>query len=77
MKYFRYSIADDEIKALIGEIDVIPPDYIELESGLGGESVYYKIKDGKITDAIGEGFEETTARMRVEDFISALNVNLF
>ena len=76
MKYFRYSIANDEIQTFVGEIQSIPLNFIELNSGLGSESIYYKIQDGKITDAIGEGFTEDAARRRVEEFISALNANL-
>jgi hypothetical protein len=73
MKHFWYSIADDEIKAYLGEIEAIPPGFIELNSSA---SVYYKIKDTKITDAIGDAIHEPAARRRVQEFISALNASL-
>jgi hypothetical protein len=77
MKYFWYRITDEEISALIGEVEVVSPEFIELKSTLVGERVYYKIKDGKITEAIGEGLSEESAKRRVQEFISALNVNVF
>ena len=76
MKYFSYKIADNEIKAFEGEVQSIPKDYIELQSGLGTESIYYKIKDGIVTDVIAEAFTEPTARRRVDEFTSGLNVSL-
>jgi hypothetical protein len=75
MKYFRYSIANDEIRTLLGEVETIPPHYIELKNSLGSEEIHYKIQNGIITDVIGEGLTEDVARRRVEDFISALNVS--
>ena len=77
MKYFRYSIVDDEVKALIGEVQSIPPDFIEMKSDLWGNGIYYKIENVQITEVIGEALTEPTARRRVEDFVSALNVNVF
>lgn len=77
MKRFWYSIEDDEIKTCMGVIEDIPEGFIELHNSLGPDRVYYKIVDSKITDAIGEGINEETAHRRVQDFISALNVNLF
>jgi hypothetical protein len=77
MKRFHYSIVNDELKDLVGEIETVPSGYIELHNSHGPDRVYYKINDaGKITDAIGEGFHESTARRRVQDFISALNASL-
>ena len=76
MKRFWYSIVDDEIKALNGEIENIPSGFIELDDSLGADRLYYRIQDGKITDAIGEGVHEEAARRRVQELISALNVNL-
>jgi hypothetical protein len=77
MKRFWYSIADDEIKAFKGEIGDIPPDFVEINSGLGADRLYYRIKNDKITDVISEAIHEAAAKRRAEEFISALNVNLF
>ncbi len=40
MKYFRYSIANDEIRTLLGEVETIPPHYIELKNSLGSEKKF-------------------------------------
>ncbi len=77
MKYFMYEIEDDEVKSSKGEIAEVPADYIEYQNTFGIERIYYKINGTKITNVIGEGFSEETAKARVEDFISALNVNLY
>ena len=77
MKYFMYEIEDDEAKSSKGEIAEVPADYIEYQNTFGIERIYYKINGTKITNVIGEGFSEETAKARVEDFISALNVNLY
>lgn len=76
MKYFKYSITDNEIKQSQGEIQVIPTDFIEYKMDLMGEGVYYKVVAGKLTEVIGEGGKEETAHRRVEDFLSAFNVSL-
>jgi hypothetical protein len=77
MKYFRYSIIDDEVKAFTGEIQSIPPEFIQIKSDFWGDSIYYKIEDVQITEVIGEALTEPAARRRVEEFVSALNVNVF
>lgn len=77
MKHFLYSIVDDELKDLLGEVETVPAGYIELHNSLGPDRVYYKVNDaGQITDVIGEGFHEPTARRRVQDFLSGLNASL-
>jgi hypothetical protein len=76
MKHFRYSIEGNEIKDYLGEVQSIPPDYIETKNSLGWERLYYRIRNGKISDIIGEAMREEGARQRVEEFISALNVGL-
>ena len=77
MKHFRYKVEDDEIKGLIGEVETIPPGYIEMNNSMGADRIYYKITGGKITEAIGEAIHEPAAHRRVEEFISSFNVNLF
>jgi hypothetical protein len=77
MKCYWYRIEDDEIKTCMGVIEDIPEGYIAMHNSLGADSVYYKITGSKITDAIGEGISEETAHRRVQEFMSALNVNLF
>jgi hypothetical protein len=71
MKYFRYIFTDDEIIEYKGEIDKVPPDFIEYTITLSGLSVYYKIVDVKITEIIGEAIHEEAARGRVDEFLSA------
>ena len=77
MKRFRYKINDDLITKMEEEINGIPYDFIESESSFGHEKIYYKIEGTKITEVISEGLEETAAKRRAEDFLSALNMNLF
>jgi hypothetical protein len=77
MKHFGFKIEDDEVKEAIGEVQGIPEGFIECANTFGPTKVYYKIQDTKITEVIGEGYSEETAKRRVEDFLSALNVNLF
>ena len=76
MKYFHYKIKNDEVSEHIGEASSIPPGFIEYKITLTGESVYYKLTDGKLTDVIGEAIHEEAAKRRVEEFISGFNVNL-
>jgi hypothetical protein len=76
MKTFHYKIEDDEVQESTGEVREIPPDFIEYHNSLGPEKIYYKLSDGKVTDVISEGGHEDLARMRADDFLSALNVNL-
>ena len=77
MKHFRYSIAEDEIVGLKGEIGEVPEVFIEYHNDFSPEKIYYKIDNKKVTEVIGEGYDEEAAKRRVEDFLSALNVNLF
>jgi len=77
MKHFRYSIVEDEIAQLKGEIDEVPEGFIEYHNDFSPEKIYYKIDNKKVTEVIGEGYDEEAAKRRVEDFLSALNVNLF
>jgi hypothetical protein len=76
MKYYHYIIKDDEFSGYQGEIDTVPSDFIEYKITLSGESVYYKLADGKITDVIGEAIHEPAAKRRVEEFLSGLNSGL-
>lgn len=77
MKRFRYKIEDDLIGGTAVEVDTIPQGFIECPNDMGIDRIFYKIEDSKVMEVIGEGFDETTARRRVEDFLSSLNVNLF
>jgi hypothetical protein len=76
MKYFHYIIKQDEIIEYAGEIQFVPSDFIEYKITLSGESVYYKLAAGKITDIIGEAIHEPAAKRRVEEFLSGLNAGL-
>ncbi len=76
MKYFQYIIEDNEIAEHTGEISAVPSDFIEYKATLSGESVYYKLSNGKLTDVIGEAIHEPAAKRRVEDFISGFNTGL-
>jgi hypothetical protein len=76
MKYFHYTVKDDEVSKQQGEIESVPPGFIEFKITLTGEGVYYKLTDGKLTDVIGEGIHEEAARRRVEEFLSGFNVSL-
>lgn len=71
MKYFRYILTDDELMNYKGEIEAVPPGFIESNSTLSGFSVYYKIEGTKITEIIGEAIHEDAARRRVDEFVSA------
>lgn len=70
MKYFHYLIADEDIITYKGEIEAVPPDFIESTITLSGLSVYYKIEGTIITEIIGEAIHEDAARRRVDEFIS-------
>lgn|GEM_PF-1633961 len=70
MNYYRYTIANEEVKTFVGEITSLPVGFIEYEITLSGKSVYYKLVNGKITEMIGEGNNEDIARERVEEFLS-------
>lgn len=70
MSYYHYIIIDEEIKASAEKITVVPADFIEYEATLLGDSVYYKIVNGKITELIGEAIHEEAARRRVNEFLS-------
>jgi hypothetical protein len=76
MKYFHYIIKNDEITHYTGGIQSVPTDFIEYKITLSGESVYYKLTDGKITDVIGEAIHEDAARRRTQEFLSGFNVSL-
>ncbi|HSY75366.1 MAG TPA: hypothetical protein VK890_00840 [Bacteroidia bacterium] len=77
MKRYRFKIEDDVITDAMGEIMSIPEDFIELKNTFGIDRIYYKIQDTKITEVIGEGFNEWTARRRVGDFLASMNINIF
>lgn len=74
MKNFRYIIVDDEIAEAKGEIASIPQGFIEVKLNMGADKVHYKIENGHLTEAIGEGIHEETARRRIEEFLSTFNV---
>lgn len=76
MKYFRYAITDNEVTNHLGEVDSIPPDFIQYPVSLMGDSVYYQIKNGALREVVSEGASEDTARERVEEFLATFNVNL-
>jgi hypothetical protein len=76
MKYFHYLISDNEIKKADGEIQSVPADFIEYKITLSGESVYYKLKNEKLAEIIGEAMHEDAAKRRVEEFVSGFNVSL-
>lgn len=76
MKYFHYTVKDNEIKKADGEIKSVPPGFIEYKITLSGESVYYKLKDEKLSEIIGESMHEDAAKRRVEEFVSGFNVTL-
>jgi hypothetical protein len=76
MKYFHYTIKGDEFSKYTGEVQSVPPDFIEYQITLSGESLYYKLTEGKITDIIGEAIHEPAAKRRVDDFLSRLNAHL-
>jgi hypothetical protein len=76
MKYFHYIIKDDELSDYNGELQSVPSDFIEYKITLSGESVYYKLTDGKVTDIVGEAIHEPAARRRAEEFLSGLNTGL-
>ncbi len=71
MKYYRYILTDNELIEYKGEIEIVPPGFIESESTLSGFSVYYKIEGTKIAEIIGEAIQEDAARRRVDEFVSA------
>jgi len=71
MKYFHYILTDDKLIKFKGEVEVVPPDFIESTITLTGLCVYYKIEGTKITEVIGEAMHEDAARRRVDEFISA------
>jgi len=73
MNYYRYIINNDELKDFAGEVEYIPDGYIEYQP----DGIYYKIKNGKITEVIGVAFDEEVARRRVENFLSGINVNIY
>jgi hypothetical protein len=77
MKYFWYSITDDEIKDFLGEVSARSAGFIKSAESLGGVNVYYKSKDGKLIEVIGEAIHEQAARRRIEEFLSTFNVNIF
>lgn len=70
MKYFHYFITDEDHIGYKGEVDKVPPDFINSKETLSGFSVYYKITDAKITEMIGEAIHEEAARRRVDEFLS-------
>ncbi len=76
MKYFQYNITDNEITKAGREIQAVPPGFIEYKITLSGESVYYKLKDERLNEVIGEAIHEAAAKRRVEEFISGFNVSL-
>jgi hypothetical protein len=76
MKYFHYIIKNDEVSDYTGEISSVPVGYIEYKITLTGESVYYKLTNGKVTDLIGEAIHQDAAKRRVEEFLSGLNASL-
>jgi hypothetical protein len=73
MKYFHYTIKDDEILEYTGEVQTVPSGFIEYKTTLSGESVYYNLTDDTITEMIGEAIHESAAKRRVEEFLSGLN----
>ena len=77
MKYFLYTVEDEEIKEAKGEVKDIPEGFIKCKNTFAIEDIFYKIQDTKVTEVIGEAYHEDTAKRRVDDFLSALNVNLF
>jgi hypothetical protein len=77
MKYFRYILTSDELTMYKGEIETIPPGFIESTITLSGLSVYYKIEGVKITEIIGEAIHENAARRRVDEFISSFLATSF
>lgn len=76
MKYFKYIVRDNEIAEAKGEVDSVPSDFIEYDTSMVGCGVYYKLAGGKLSEVIGEGFHETTAKRQVDEFISGFNVSL-
>jgi hypothetical protein len=77
MKLFHYTLEDEDFKQYEGEVNAVPEGYIEYEATMGGGMLFYKIEDKKVTDIISQSLTEEASRRRVDDFISALNVNLF
>ena len=75
MKYFRYIIKGEDLAEYKGEVNSVPSDFIEYESTLSGESIYYKIVDGNIVEAIGEAIHENAAKRRVDEFLAAYNAS--
>jgi hypothetical protein len=76
MKYLHYKIKEDEISDDGHEIASVPADFIEYKITLSGESVYYKITNGKVSDVIGEAVHEPAAKRRVQEFLSGFNTGL-
>jgi hypothetical protein len=76
MEYFHYKIKNNEVSEHIGEIPSVPVGFIEYKITLSGESIYYKLSNGKLTDVIGEAIHESAAKRRVEEFLSGFNVSL-
>lgn len=76
MKYYHYTITDDEITESRGEVLSIPTDFIEYPITMTGERVFYKSLNGILKEIIAEGGNADSAERRANEFLSALNVNL-
>ena len=73
MKYFHYNIKDDEIVTSQGEVHTVPADFIEYRVNMMGQRVFYKIRNGKLTELIAEGGDVDNANRKAEDFLAGLN----
>ena len=76
MKYFHYKIENNEVSEDNGEIPSIPPGFIEYQITSSGESIYYNLGHEELTDVIGEGIDEETAKRGVEEFLYTFYVSL-
>lgn len=70
MKYFHYLITDEDIVSYRGEVETVPPGFIESKATLTGFCVYYKLTGTQITEMISEAMHEEAARGRVDEFLS-------
>jgi hypothetical protein len=76
MKYFHFLVNDSVITTLVSEVAAVPEGFIEYQTSMWGKGVHYKSNDGVVSEVIGEGFSEGTARMRIEEFLSEYIQNL-
>lgn len=72
MKFYQFDIQNNKIDEYNGEVSGISHEYHQYIKSFGVEEVYYKTKNGIVTDIICEAFSEKTAIEAVNSFLSSL-----